>query len=58
MRLHLNNERKMFVSSFLKWLVKLAQWSNNQLMILSLRVRIQQQLALGLIKAKKKFCEF
>ncbi len=58
MRLHLNNERKKFVRSFMKWQLELAQWSNNQLIVLSLRVRIQQPLALGLIKAKKKFREF
>jgi hypothetical protein len=58
MHLHLKNERKKFVSSFLTLLVKLAQWSNNQLIVLSFSFRIQQQLALGLIKANKKFREF
>ncbi len=48
------NERKKFVSSLVNWPAKIAQWLNNQLLILRSSVQIQLPLALEIDKSDKK----
>ncbi len=48
------NDRKKFVSSLVNWPAVIAQWLNNQLLILRSRVQIQLPLAPEIDKSDKK----
>ncbi len=48
------NDRKKFVSSLVNWPAVIAQWLNNQLLILRSRVQFQPPLALEIDKSDKK----